>query len=202
MLPTVAPSTPSQHKRSLKKNTIKKPHLALRVSFFKLYKKCCHEETLQVLWEPYVLSSRWHCHVKPTTSSGLLQANPKTTTRPLFLESKPGFLPPNLPLCPKFLNNETVSHCHPKKTGARDDLQGITSHHRLQGMDVAVLHVSCSQDKAFSPAAGVHDVHGRSHLGRSTRSRKIQKFFQMNSFGRRWRELWKCQCYIKMAESI
>lgn len=55
----------------------------------------------------------WKVHLKFCQES--LFQNKTRSFRPLFLESKPGFLPPNLPLCPKFLNNETVSHCHPKK---------------------------------------------------------------------------------------
>lgn len=97
---------------------------------------------------------------------------------------------------PQILEQRDSLPLSPLKNGARDDLQGITSHHRLQGMDMAVLHVSCSEDKAFSPAAGVHDVHGRSHLGKSTRARKTRSFSKLNSFGRRWGELWKWQCYI------
>ena len=118
-LPTAAPSTPSQQKRSLKKTPsketlfFKKASLSPAGLFFQTLQKMLPWRNLAGFVEPYVLSSKWPCHVKPTTSSGLLQADPKTTTRPLFLESKPGFLPPNLPLCPKFLNNETVSHCHP-----------------------------------------------------------------------------------------
>lgn len=146
--------------------------------------------------EPYVLSSKWPCHVKPTTSSGLLQADPKTTTRPLFLESKPGFLPPNLPLCPNFLNNETVSHCHPKKT----------EHEMIFKVSQAII--ACKGWTWRSCMCPVRRTKPSVRLQVSTMYMveaiwadqgdlgKFRSFSKLNSFGRRWRELWKWQCYI------
>lgn len=50
------------------------------------------------------------------------------------------------------------------REAVRDQLQGVTGHHRLERVDVPVLHVSRSENKAIRGTAGVHDVHGRGHL--------------------------------------